>query len=154
MACSSSTTSWKPSSGSSAIRIIGRPWDRCTSARPRSARPAIPFDGIAPRYDKRMIFPPVLAAAESAAVNPTELCDLSAPVVFFPVRHHSPAAARLVTSLAHRLRPRAILIEGPVDYNDRLHELLLPHRLPLAIYSFVRLPGGLRRGAYYPLCEH
>ncbi len=98
------------------------------------------------------------------------LCDLSAPVIFFPVRHHSPAAARLVRNLCRELKPRSILIEGPADYNDRLHELFLPHRLPLAIYSYVRLggkanpltpnpspqrgEGSFGRGAYYPLCEH
>ena len=76
------------------------------------------------------------------------LCDLDARVVFFPVRHHSPTAARLVRDLARRLRPGAVLIEGPSDFNNRLDELLLPHRPPLAIYSFVRLPGGQRRGAY------
>ncbi|HZY85365.1 MAG TPA: DUF5682 family protein [Gemmataceae bacterium] len=82
------------------------------------------------------------------------LCDLDARVVLFPVRHHSPTAARLVRELARRLRPAAVLIEGPSDFNDRLDELLLPHRPPLAIYSFVRLPGGQRRGAYYPFCDH
>jgi hypothetical protein len=75
-------------------------------------------------------------------------------VVFFPVRHHSPTAARLVRELVMRLRPAAVLIEGPADFNDRIAELYLPHRPPLAIYSYVRLPTGQRRGAYYPLCEH
>jgi hypothetical protein len=82
------------------------------------------------------------------------LCDRHARAVYFPVRHHSPTAARLVRELAAQLRPAAILIEGPADFNDRLDELFLPHRPPLAIYSFVRLATGSRRGAYYPLCEH
>jgi hypothetical protein len=82
------------------------------------------------------------------------LLDLAAPVVFFPVRHHSPTAARLVRTLIERARPAGILIEGPADFNDRLGELLLPHQPPLAVYSFVRLPDGQRRGAFYPLCEH
>src|SRR5262249_2227101 len=38
--------------------------------------------------------------------------------------------------------------------NDRLDELFLPHRPPLAVYSYVRVPGGARLGAYYPMCEH
>jgi hypothetical protein len=84
----------------------------------------------------------------------SSLCDFQGRLVFFPVRHHSPTAARLVRELALRLRPAAVLIEGPSDFNERLHELFLPHRPPLAIYSFVRLPSGARRGAYYPLCEH
>jgi hypothetical protein len=82
------------------------------------------------------------------------LCDLTAPLVLFPVRHHSPTAARLVRDLIARVRPRSVLIEGPADFNDRMAELSLPHRPPLAVYSYVRRPDGLRRGAYYPLCEH
>jgi hypothetical protein len=58
----------------------------------------------------------------------------------------------LVGALADRLRPAAILIEGPSDFNDRISELALPHRLPIAIYSFARLPSGRRVGAYYPFC--
>jgi hypothetical protein len=82
------------------------------------------------------------------------LCDLAARVVCFPVRHHSPTAARLIIDLLTRLRPAAVLVEGPSDFNDRIGELFLPHRPPLAIYSYVRLPTGHRRGAYYPVCEH
>src|SRR5438270_14062568 len=82
------------------------------------------------------------------------LGDLGGRVVLFPVRHHSPTAARLVRELALRLRPGAVLIEGPSDFNGRMEELFLPHRPPLAVYSFVRLPDGPRRSAYYPLCEH
>src|SRR5205823_2681577 len=39
-------------------------------------------------------------------------------------------------------------------FNDRIDQLFLPHRPPLAVYSFVRRPDGVRRAAYYPLCEH
>jgi hypothetical protein len=80
------------------------------------------------------------------------LCDLDARMVCFPVRHHSPACARRVTELIRRMRPAAVLIEGPYDFNGRLDELFLPHRLPIAIYSHVRLADGRRRGAYYPFC--
>jgi hypothetical protein len=86
--------------------------------------------------------------------NVAPLCNLNAPVILFPVRHHSPTAARQVRDLIARVRPRSVLIEGPADFNDRIAELFLPHRPPLAVYSYVRRPDGLRRGAYYPLCEH
>ncbi len=46
------------------------------------------------------------------------------------------------------------MIEGPSDYNDRIDELFLGHRLPIAIYSYVRLADGSRRGAYYPFCVY
>jgi hypothetical protein len=70
------------------------------------------------------------------------------------VRHHSPAGARLLRRLARALRPAAVLIEGPSDFNSRLDELALPHRLPIAIYSYLRLPDGTARGAFYPFCVY
>ena len=73
-------------------------------------------------------------------------------VVFVPVRHHSPACARLVQRLVAERRPSRILIEGPSDF-DAHDELLLPHRLPIAIYSYVR-KEGVRSGAYYPFCVY
>lgn len=82
------------------------------------------------------------------------LSDLTGRVILFPVRHHSPTAARLVRALALRLRPAAVLVECPFDYNPYLEELYLPHQPPLAIYSYLRLPDGERRGAFYPMCEH
>lgn len=82
------------------------------------------------------------------------LQDADARVVFFPVRHHSPAAARLVVELAERRKPQAILIEGPSDFNDRLEELYLGHELPIAIYSYLELADGQRRAAYHPFCVY
>ena len=81
-----------------------------------------------------------------------ELMNSNARVVFFPVRHHSPLGARLVRDLIREMRPDAILIEGPADYNPQLSEIYLGHRLPIAIYSFVRLQSGHRLGAFYPFC--
>jgi hypothetical protein len=88
-------------------------------------------------------------------VSPLDrLCDLSARVVFVPVRHHSPAAALAVRALVRDIAPAAVLIEGPSDFNLRFDELFLPHRLPIAIYCHARTPEGNRRGAYYPFCEY
>lgn len=86
-------------------------------------------------------------------MNP-EILDLTAPVVFFPVRHHSPACARAVSALIQELRPSAVLIEGPSDYNGHLAELTLPHTLPIAIYSYVAREDGARSSAYYPFCVY
>jgi hypothetical protein len=72
-------------------------------------------------------------------------------VIYFPVRHHSPAAARILGDLIRRVRPKAVLIEGPSDFNDQFEELYLPHALPIAIYTYVNC-GGVRRGAFYPFC--
>jgi Family of unknown function (DUF5682) len=72
-------------------------------------------------------------------------------VVFFPVRHHSPAAARIVQQLIQEIQPTAIAIEGPSDFNEQISELFLSHQLPIAIYSYVQT-SATRRGAFYPFC--
>jgi hypothetical protein len=93
---------------------------------------------------------------EVAAVAST--VDLSARIVYFPVRHHSPACAWHVARLIRELRPASVLIEGPRDATPLLP--LLTHeetRMPVAFYAtYVRKRSeGLpeRHAAYYPLCE-
>lgn len=89
---------------------------------------------------------------------PPDLYNPDARVVFFPVRHHSPACARIIRQLIEVMRPAAVLIEGPSDFNDQMAELALPHQLPIAIYSYVKLVMEdeieIRRGAFYPFSEY
>lgn len=73
--------------------------------------------------------------------------------VILGVRHHSPACARLVAERIRALRPAFVLIEGPADFNGRLDELALPHRLPVAIYSYLS-HGETHRGSWTPFAEH
>ena len=64
---------------------------------------------------------------------------LEEPLYWFPVRHHSPAAARHLASALRRRRPKIVFIEAPADANH-----LVPHILdaktkpPIAIYSSYR----------------
>lgn len=69
------------------------------------------------------------------------------------IRHHSPACARLVADRIRALKPAHVLIEGPADFNDRLDELALPHRLPVAIYSYLSNDES-HHGSWSPLAEH
>ena len=73
--------------------------------------------------------------------------------VILGVRHHSPACARLVAQKIRSLRPAHVLIEGPADFNDKLDQLCLPHKLPLAIYSFLSSEQG-HRASWSPFAEH
>jgi hypothetical protein len=77
------------------------------------------------------------------------------------VRHHSPACARLVAARIRALDPAWVLIEGPADFNARLDELALAHRLPIAIYSYVSgaaapdaQDGVFHHGSWTPFAEH
>ena len=65
------------------------------------------------------------------------------------VRHHSPACARLVHHVITTVRPATVLVEGPLDFNPRLPELLLPHTLPVALFTWA--PD--RRSSWLPLSD-
>ena len=76
-------------------------------------------------------------------------------VIWVPVRHHSPAAARAVVDLIQTRRPAAVLIEGPSEFT-RFDQLDLDHRLPIAIMTWVRyVAEGRERQSHalYPFTE-
>ncbi len=72
---------------------------------------------------------------------------------FIGVRHHSPACAGLVASTIEELRPAHVLVEGPVDMNDRLDELLLGHQPPIAVYTYYR-DGERSHASWTPFCDY
>ncbi|WNV84675.1 DUF5682 family protein [Umezawaea sp. Da 62-37] len=72
---------------------------------------------------------------------------------FIGVRHHSPACAGLVASTIEALRPAHVLVEGPVDMNDRLDELLLGHRPPIAVYTYYR-DAERSHASWTPFCDY
>jgi hypothetical protein len=72
---------------------------------------------------------------------------------FLGVRHHSPACARVVASTIAELRPAYVLIEGPSDMNERLDELLLGHRLPIAIFTSYR-DEDRAHASWTPFCDY
>ena len=44
--------------------------------------------------------------------------SLDGPVVYFPIRHHSPACARHLERIIDEYEPDCILVEGPENAND------------------------------------
>jgi hypothetical protein len=74
-------------------------------------------------------------------------------IQIFPVRHHSPSAALHVQRLIVERKPRAVLVEGPVDATPLIPLLLDPDtKPPVALYAY----GGGRqvRAAFYPYCQY
>ncbi|MGW7385678.1 DUF5682 family protein [Streptomyces sp. NPDC054794] len=94
--------------------------------------------------------PPADPSAPVAAAGSTVS---TASAVFLGVRHHSPACARLVARAIETLRPAYVLVEGPADMNARLDELLLEHRLPIAVFSHYRDEARVAT-SWAPLCEY
>jgi len=93
---------------------------------------------------------------------------LGGPILYFPIRHHSPACSWHLTRLIRERRPQLILIEGPSNF-DQFRELLSDAETapPIALYSYCNLRASPdseatpskgesrhRRGAYYPLSAY
>ena len=87
----------------------------------------------------------VLRGREAAEVIPF---DYGAPVLYYPVRHHSPACAWHLERAMERYRPELVLVEGPENANDLIPILASPQtRAPVALYYAYRDDAGLLRGA-------
>ena len=71
----------------------------------------------------------------------------------FPVRHHSPAAARHVTRVIRARRPRAVLVEGPADATPLIPALLdVRTEPPVALYAY--RTEGAPRAVSWPFCAY
>lgn len=86
------------------------------------------------------------------------LHDAQADLWVVPVRHHSPACSAHLERLIAAVRPAAVLVEGPCDF-DPLIPALCDARTkpPVAIVSLREAGEGqrLRRAAsYFPFCAH
>ena len=64
---------------------------------------------------------------------------LGEDLYWFPVRHHSPIAARFVRAAIEERRPKVVFIEGPADANHLIDPILHPKtKPPVAIYVSYR----------------
>jgi hypothetical protein len=86
------------------------------------------------------------------------LHDATRDLWVVPVRHHSPACAAHLERLIAAVRPAAILVEGPCDFDPLIASLCdVRTRPPVAIVSLRDAGEGqrLRRAAsYFPFCTH
>lgn len=90
----------------------------------------------------------VLRGRQAAEVIPF---DYDAPVLYYPVRHHSPACAWHLERTIERYRPELILVEGPENANDLISILANPEtRAPVALYYAYRDDAGLLRDEQLP----
>ncbi len=95
------------------------------------------------------------------AVCPGTEYDLSGPVLFFPVRHHSPACAFHLKKAIEAYGPDCILVEGPENAGDLIHVLVHPEtKAPVALYySYKDKEGMVSAGreeykCYYPFLDY
>ena len=72
---------------------------------------------------------------------------------FAPIRHHSPACARGVANLLEEIKPQAVLIEGPSEYDALLPALADPATKPPVAVLSVRQAGKDTASYFYPLAS-
>lgn len=83
----------------------------------------------------------VLRGRKTAEVIPF---DYDAPVLYYPVRHHSPVCAWHLEQAIERYKPELILVEGPENANDLIPILASPEtEAPVALYYAYRDDVGL-----------
>lgn len=122
---------------------------------------------VTPRSRRREA---VDAAGAAPALDAFLATLVSERILYFPIRHHSPACARHLERVLRERKPNAVLIEGPASFTPLIPLLLHPEaKAPFAIYtSFAEqvaaedapaeakarsLPPP-RRAAYYPFCDY
>ena len=65
--------------------------------------------------------------------------DLDSPILFFPIRHHSPICSYHLVKIIDEYKPDCILVEGPQNA-DRLIPVLTDENtvLPVAFYYYYK----------------
>src|SRR6516164_3409090 len=82
-------------------------------------------------------------SALDPAATAVRLFDSKRNLHYFPIRHHSPACALHLREAIRAIRPAAVLIEGPVDFEPLIAELLAPGVVPPV--AMVTLPDSYSR---------
>jgi len=114
----------------------------------------------------------VAARVNERSLDPLLTGLITDRIIYFPIRHHSPACARHLEHVLRERKPQAILIEGPASFTSLIPLVLHPKtKAPFAIYtSFATdetetnldetaaktsiMFGPPRHAAYYPFCDY
>ncbi len=102
----------------------------------------------------------VLRGEEVSEIDLPELYDLSRPILYFPIRHHSPACAWHLKKAVAAYEADCILIEGPENAQEQIRVLAHPEtKAPVALYYFYKDSKGLLSEdkedyrCYYPFLD-
>lgn len=76
-------------------------------------------------------------------------------VIFFPIRHHSPACSYHLKKIFSEFKPDAVLIEGPNDCNDLMKYMIEEDtKAPFCIYSSYVDKYNEKYRCYYPFLNY
>ncbi|MDO3411417.1 DUF5682 family protein [Saccharibacillus sp. CPCC 101409] len=108
--------------------------------------------------EERIALPPGAAAEEEVrrldGIFAKQVFDLDGPVVYFPIRHHSPACSHHLLRTFADYKPDIVLIEGPESGSPLISVLADPAtRAPVSLYYGYE-DGGGRGSCYFPLLDY
>ena len=76
-------------------------------------------------------------------------------IIFFPIRHHSPACSYHLKKIFESFKPDAVLIEGPSDCNDLMKYMIEEDtKAPFCIYSSYVDGNNEKYRCYYPFLNY
>lgn len=76
-------------------------------------------------------------------------------IMFFPIRHHSPACSYHLKNIIENFKPDAILIEGPSDCNNLMEYMVEDDtKAPFCIYSSYIDNDDEKYRCYYPFLDY
>ena len=76
-------------------------------------------------------------------------------IMFFPIRHHSPACSYHLKNVMYDFKPDAVLIEGPSDCNDLMKYMIEDDtKAPFCIYSSYIDSNNNKYRCYYPFLDY
>ena len=76
-------------------------------------------------------------------------------IMFFPVRHHSPACSYHLKNIIEDFKPEAVLIEGPSDCNNLMEYMVEEDtKAPFCIYSSYIDNDNEKYRCYYPFLDY
>ncbi|WP_300367175.1 DUF5682 family protein [Brachyspira sp.] len=76
-------------------------------------------------------------------------------IIFFPIRHHSPACSYHLKKIFAEFNPDAVLIEGPNDCNDLMKYMIEEEtKAPFCIYSSYVDKYNEKYRCYYPFLNY
>ncbi|MBN2533895.1 MAG: hypothetical protein JXB88_13480 [Spirochaetales bacterium] len=84
----------------------------------------------------------------------TEVKKLICPsLIYFPVRHHSPACAWHLMQIIREKKPSVILMEGPADLSDIISHITACDTIP-PIALYIETNSIHKQAACYPFCSY
>ncbi|WP_411349838.1 DUF5682 family protein [Paenibacillus sp. WLX2291] len=104
--------------------------------------------------DTDTLYSYTISRAELESIFAQHVFDMNNPVLYLPIRHHSPGCSHHLLQMIARYEPEIILIEGPEAGDALIPVLSNPNTVtPVSLY-YTYEQGEERAAFYFPLLDY